>query len=434
MTSAILGSTDQDLYRVECAILALLVTAWTLGFLLRGLGRSRPGFAIGLPIAVAVAVRVLAIAVLSSITSLTSVRGPDDAGFLAQAAALADQAPWTRAWLDISLGDLHLAAVAGQISVLGEPGDFSLRVVQVLIAVSGIALLAAAAFDLGGPRASKLAAWALAFEPASVFFSGLVHKEALTLLAVGTVGLGAARMWTKRDARSGLLLGGGVGIALATRPYTGAFLLGAAGLVTLHAALRRVGPDGTRAIPLAAALAAIGLVGAVALAMSPSAVLDRIQRAQDVNTADRSNLRLDPVDFSTLEAVGTNLPGRVRDLMLRPYPWQDANLSQRFGGAGTAAAWAILTLVVLLVSVRFRQTLRRAPPFVYVALFLVVAFALATGNAGTGFRYRTHVVALLIGVGAVLAAAPTARRNTTQPPEASAIGSRHRMRPPLSSS
>lgn len=429
MTSVIPGPTDQTLYDVECSLLALLVTAWILALLVRRLGTSRPGFDLALPIAAAVVVRVAGIAVLAAVSSLTAVRGPDDAGFLAQATALAEQAPWSRAWIDTSSGDLHLTVMAGQIAALGTPGDFSLRVIQVLIAVSGIALLSAAVFDLGGPRAAKVAAWVLAFEPASVFFSGLLHKEALMLLTVGLVSLGAARMWTERDARAALLMGTGGAVGVATRPYAGLFLLGASALVTFHAALRRLGPAQRRALPLAAALALGGLVAAGGVAASSSSVLDRIQQAQDTNTADRSNLRLEPVDFSTASAVAANLPKRVRDLMLRPYPWQDANTSQRFGAAGTAAAWAILAAVLVLLLVRFRQSMWRAPPLAYIAFFLVIAFALAAGNAGTGFRYRTHVVAVLAGLGAVLAGGPAQGTKAAQVRDGSDIPSRDRMRP-----
>lgn len=416
MTSPLPGPTDQGLYYFECAILAVLITGWLLFLLVRGLGKSRPGFDVALPVATAVVVRVVGIATLSGVSSLASVRGPDDAGFLAQAAHLADQAIWSRAWLETSTGDLHLTVVAGQIAVLGTPGDFSLRVIQVLIAVAGITLLAAAAFDLGGPRSAKVAAWVLAFEPAGIFFSGLVHKESLTLLAVGMVGLGATRMWAERDLRAGLLIGAGAATAAATRPYVGLFLLGSGAFVTFHAALRRVGPAQRRALPLAAILGAVGVISMVGLASSSSVVLDRVQRAQDINTADRSNLRLEPVDFSSMWAVAANLPRRARDLMLRPYPWQDANTSQRFGAVGTAAAWAVLVAIVVLLILRFRQALLRAPPLAYLVVSLVVAFGLATGNAGTGFRYRTHVVAVLIGLAAVLAAGPPRARKSGADP------------------
>lgn len=38
----------------------------------------------------------------------------------------------------------------------------------------------------------------------------------------------------------------------------------------------------------------------------------------------------------------------------------------------------------------------RAGPLIYLTFFLLVAYSLSTGNAGTGFRYRTHLVAIAI--------------------------------------
>ena len=38
----------------------------------------------------------------------------------------------------------------------------------------------------------------------------------------------------------------------------------------------------------------------------------------------------------------------------------------------------------------------RAGPLIYLAFFLLVVYSLSTGNAGTGFRYRTHLVAVAI--------------------------------------
>jgi hypothetical protein len=35
-------------------------------------------------------------------------------------------------------------------------------------------------------------------------------------------------------------------------------------------------------------------------------------------------------------------------------------------------------------------------------LFLLVAYSLSVGNAGTGFRYRTHLVTLAVGAMAIL--------------------------------
>ena len=43
-----------------------------------------------------------------------------------------------------------------------------------------------------------------------------------------------------------------------------------------------------------------------------------------------------------------------------------------------------------------RGILQRAGPLIYPSLFMLVAYALSAGNAGTAYRYRTHVVGILL--------------------------------------
>src|SRR5205085_3608744 len=78
------------------------------------------------------------------------------------------------------------------------------------------------------------------------------------------------------------------------------------------------------------------------------------------------------------------------------------NTSQRLGLLGTIV---LLSGLVLLIASIIRQggdILRRAGPLVYPAVFALVAYALSAGNAGTAYRYRTHVVGLMLCVLVVL--------------------------------
>jgi hypothetical protein len=145
------------------------------------------------------------------------------------------------------------------------------------------------------------------------------------------------------------------------------------------------------------AAAAVGAGVALALYPSPSNALDRLQYSQDANASDASNLRLARVDVSTPQAVAVALPRRSFDLLARPYPWQVESLSQRLGVLGSLAAWLLIALVLFLIVRRPRDALEVFPLF-YVLLGLVAAYALSTGNAGTGFRYRTHILVVLIAV------------------------------------
>ncbi len=87
---------------------------------------------------------------------------------------------------------------------------------------------------------------------------------------------------------------------------------------------------------------AVGVVIVVAVFGVPSAIeatsdekLEALQSSQDANASDDANLALERVDYSSREAIVANLPSRVGDVLLRPYPWQIDNASQRLGLVGT---------------------------------------------------------------------------------------------------
>jgi vacuolar-type H+-ATPase subunit I/STV1 len=98
----------------------------------------------------------------------------------------------------------------------------------------------------------------------------------------------------------------------------------------------------------------------------------------------------------------TNLPTRVRDLVVRPYPWQLANASQCLGAIGTLLAYAILMLLMRYAWLSRGAVFARAAPALYPLLFMLVAYSLSVGNAGTGFRYRSHLVTLAIAAMVIL--------------------------------
>ena len=52
-------------------------------------------------------------------------------------------------------------------------------------------------YELAGPRPARIAAWLLALEPASIFFSSLLHKEPLMYMAEGLVVYGGAVLWKR---------------------------------------------------------------------------------------------------------------------------------------------------------------------------------------------------------------------------------------------
>jgi hypothetical protein len=422
---AFIDLSDRDLFELLCVLLVLLAGSYTLYLVARKLGRARPGLAIGMPLFVAFGLRLGAAAALDQLSIAQSLRGGDELTFLARAkdvAALPLTGPES---LDKLVSELHtfIFSIHYRIFDLTPPG-LMLRIEMVVLAVVGIALLSAAVYELAGPKAALIAAWLLALEPANVFFSGLIHKESLMYLAEGLVAFGGATLWKRGDLRSILPMVAGCLIAIATRPYAGWFLVAAAAAVVLHASLTR--QRGLRSFALTATT--VLLIGAfipVVWQQSSDKKLGELQQSQEANAADTSaNLSLERVDYSTRSKLIVNLPQRIGDVIFRPYVWQTQNVSQQLGALGTLVVLAALALLAAAIARNRRTIMQQAAPLVYPALFMLIAYSISAGNAGTAYRYRTHIVGLAVSLIVVLV---SRRRQEQQSP--SRIFRRHRLGP-----
>jgi hypothetical protein len=172
-------------------------------------------------------------------------------------------------------------------------------------------------------------------------------------------------------------------------------------LVMFHAALRH--PGGRGRVVTLAVVAAVVVTGAAFAMPRVDELATRLDRSQHANATDRSNLKLEPVDFSSPDGAAIAAVRRTFDTLVRPYPWQVANARQRFGVIGTTVAWTLLLLMAVLALRGHEVVRRRLPPLVYVTVCLTLAYAVTTGNAGTGFRYRTHILIALAACVSVLA-------------------------------
>jgi hypothetical protein len=377
-------------------IVAALLSAYVIAWVVRRLRRTRPDFNIGPQLVVGVGLRWLAIAGISSTGLQQSLRGGDETVFLSYAHLLADD-PLGHGYYPHGHFPLHTVIFALQFK-LGDFSEGALRLTQVGLATLGVVLILAAVYDLAGARSTKLAAWILAVEPASIFFNSALHKEPVMVLASGLVVFGGTKMWRRLDLSGIALMAMGGFMAVKTRPYAGWFLISAGALVILHASLRRMDRP-LRAMPLVYAVVIAGFVAAPAIVQVTSKKsLTTLQQSQDANAEAAgtvgNNLALERVDYSSRGKVFANLPKRVFDVLVRPYPWQVSNASQQLGAVGSLFA---LTGLVLLLGAAWRrrgEVLALSGPILYPMFFLLIAYALSAGNAGTGFRYRTHIVVL----------------------------------------
>ena len=146
-------SQDQTIHDALVYAITLMAVCYGLYLLLRVLKRRRPGFSIGVAVAVAVLLRVLA-SLAISLTSLdNTLRGGDEIAFLIQANNVADAPLGAAAWADTLTGALHTFTFGFQIFLLDSP-DQALRIAQIGIAVAALILLSAAVYELAGARAA----------------------------------------------------------------------------------------------------------------------------------------------------------------------------------------------------------------------------------------------------------------------------------------
>jgi hypothetical protein len=389
--------TDQAIHDYLVTLITLAAVAYLLVLLVRRLTRARPGLSLGRPVAAAFSFRILAAAAVSQLSFANTLRGGDELTFQMRADEVEVSAFGSEAWTDALTGQLHVFILALQSWALDSP-QLALRTTEAGIAVAGLVLLAVAVYELAGPRAALIAAWVLAVEPTNVFFSTLLHKEPLMMLASGLVAYGGAMMWKRADLRYLMPIVLGCLVAVATRPYAGWFLIAAGAAITLHAGLRTRHETSVRALVLVAIVVLFGAIAApTVLEASTEEKLEELQASQSANAANtEANLSLEEVDFSTREAIITNLPSRIPDVILRPFPWQLNTPSQQFGLAGTLVAYTTLVLLIAAVVSNFGRVMDRAGPLIYIAFFLLMAYSLSAGNAGTAFRYRTHIVAVAL--------------------------------------
>jgi hypothetical protein len=394
--------SETQVYQNECVLIALAGSILLLVFLMRYLRRAHPGLLIGNAVAAAFGLRVIAALGLDQTPIARELRGGDELLFLSQAQGISNWDLVSTANVDALTKHFHYFFFSLNYRVFDLVPQMMLRVEVIAFSVAGLALMAAAVHELAGPRPARIAAWILALEPASIFFSGILHKEPFMFLAEGLVAYGGAKLWKRGDFRALVPMVLGCLIATATRPYVGWFLAAATAVVMLHAGLRRNSASTSFAL-VTVVVVLMGAFFPVVWNASSKQKLSSLQQSQDANAGDSdANLALERVDYSSRDKVILNLPKRVLDVVTKPYPWQLQNTSQQLGLFGTMFLFVGLILLFAQLIRNGKVVMKRAGPLVYPALFLLVAYSLSAGNAGTAFRYRTHIVAFLVAVLVVL--------------------------------
>jgi hypothetical protein len=382
--------TERTIYDVVSAVLATIVIAYLLVALLWTLRRSRRELAIGRSVTMGVGLRLLAM--LGVALLAPSFFGGDEVTFLRQARALSEQPLLAHTPLHPE-SPLHIWMFSLEIRLF-DFSEITMRIVQIGIAVAGLVFFAAAVHDLAGSRAATLAAWFLLLEPAGAFFGGLLHKEALMTLATGLAVFGGASFWRRQDVPGLALLILGCVVGVATRPYAGWSLTAAAAVLIIHRGLAPYRGWRRRSLLLTTVVAAAAALAVPVILEGSQSSLETLQASQAANATSGADLELEGVNYSTPADLILNLPRRMFDVLFRPFPWQLANPSQQLGFFGSLTALGTLWLLLTSLVSKGGKVMRRVAPFVYPGLFLLAAYAVTTGNAGTSFRHRAQLVAL----------------------------------------
>jgi hypothetical protein len=209
----------------------------------------------------------------------------------------------------------------------------------------------------------------------------------------------------------------GCALALFDRGYVGIFLIAGCVLLLLHVSGRNLRRR-VQAVPvlLGVLLVAALMSPTIVRLTSPGNLKTFLQDSQNANTLvtpapsaltdvgqpNGNNLALEPVNFSSRKNIIIHLPQRIFDLLFKPYPWQHYDWSQRFGAFGTLTAIVLFLLLIRFGWRRRGLVVRRTGPLLYPTLMMMIAYSLSVGNAGTGFRYRAHLLIPAIGMLSIL--------------------------------
>lgn len=257
----------------------------------------------------------------------------------------------------------------------------------------GCALIAAATRAFGWPQAARTAAWIFVLLPSIMFWPSLLGREALALLLLSLMALGAGLAFSNRSVLGAALIWSGFVAGLWIRPQVFSAVALALGIAfLLGGAMRRVRPGPIIWVTIPAVIA-----GVLGVSRGRSLELQDVgqQREFLMDAYTKTGVSTDGFDTPIGAALAI-----IRDIpaaAVGPFPWTwSLGLWQL---VLDSVSWmALLGLVVYaLFSIRtaFPAAILGIP-----AIAAVLASAAIMGNWGILVRMRTHAIPFL----AILAA------------------------------
>src|SRR3954452_24554331 len=167
-------SSEVQVYQLECELIALAAGVLLIAFVLRRLKRVQPGIPIAKAIWIAFGLRIVSALLLNQTPIAGQLRGGDEGTFLYQAQSLARWDFISHGTWDGLIKNFHVFVFSLNYRLFSPVTQMTMRIEGIAVAVAGLALIAAAVYELAGRQAALITAWVLAFEPTSVFFAGIL--------------------------------------------------------------------------------------------------------------------------------------------------------------------------------------------------------------------------------------------------------------------
>ena len=247
-------------------------------------------------------------------------------------------------------------------------------------------------------RIAKTSAFAVAFFPSFIIWSGQLLKDGLVIFLLVVAITMVLEIQEKISYLAILIL-----------------ILSLFGIITLRfyifymVAIAVVGSfvvgvshNSTSIFRRAAALVVIGL-GLTYLGVIRNASSD-FDRYADLESVQRSRMDLarsaesgfnEDADVSTAEGAILTIPIGLAYLMLAPFPWQISNLRQAITLPEVLLWWAMIPLLIFGIVYAIRHRLRSTFPVLFFSFVLTLAYSIFQGNVGTAYRQRTQIQVFL---------------------------------------
>ena len=245
---------------------------------------------------------------------------------------------------------------------------------------------------------AKTAAFAIAFFPAFIIWSGQLMKDGLIIFLLVLAMTMVLQLQEKFNYAAVLLLVFSMFGIFSLRFYifymvaiavAGSFIVG------LTTSVQSIARRTAALIVIGLALTYLGVIRNASVDLGEYANLERIERSrQDLQQSAESGFGED-IDVSTTEGAISAVPVGFTYLMFAPFPWEVTNFRQAITLPEVLLWWALIPFMIAGLAYAIRHRLRSSVPVLIFSLMLTLAYSIFQGNVGTAYRQRTQIQVFL---------------------------------------